>query len=385
MKLRSLDFLLIVALLLIPQLAGAEGYRTTVGEGADEIPLLVVTGTPYEMGFAVGSLLKEETQKILGGFLQLSKMGDAERFSDEVLDAAWDSVSPHTHDDFKEELRGIAAGSGLDHQDVIRAHMVPVVADYACSGVAFWGDRVSNGHLLQIRNLDYETRAGLQDHPAVVIYIPDDGIPHVCPTFAGCAGANTGMNYEGIALTEIGDTPASDWPFDLNGVHFTSLFRDILTNAKEFDTAVGMIKDAPRIKKYHYVVGSGDEQKAVKMKAHAPDLEIWGESDPTDELAPKIITDGVYHCEGRDPLAWKHIPAHSPYTAESMVDLSRTVATKGGNLLNVVFDATARELWVAYAEKDENAYLRPYVHIKMSDYIPYAPKEDAVKLSKATN
>lgn len=365
--------------------AHSEGYRTTVGEGADQIPLVVVTGTPYEMGFAVGSLLKEETQKVLGGFLQLAKMGDEERFSNEILDQAWESVSPHTHEGFKEELRGIAEGCGLELQEVIRAHMIPVVADYSCSGVAFWGERVQNGHLLQIRNLDYETKAGLQDFPSVVIYIPKDGIPHVSPSFAGCAGANTGMNYEGIALTEIGDTPASDWPFNLDGVHFTSLFRDILSTAKDLDTAVSMIKDAPRIKKYHYVVGSGEEKKAVKMKAHAPDLEIWGADDPTDEQAPKIITDGVYHCEGRDPLAWKHIPENSPYNPESMVDLSRTVATKGGNLLNVVYDATARELWVAYAEKDQNAYLRPYVHIKMADYIPYQPKEDSVKLTQATS
>ncbi|MCA9437454.1 MAG: hypothetical protein KC978_16845, partial [Candidatus Omnitrophica bacterium] len=288
MKIKTMLCLaLCVALTISVQFASAEGYRTTVGEGADQIPLLVVTGTPYEMGFAVGSLMKEETHKVLQGFLHLARMGDEERFSDETLDAAWESVSPHTHEAFKEELRGIAEGSGLDLQDVIRAHMVPVVADYACSGVAFWGDRVENGHLLQIRNLDYETRAGLQDYPAVVIYIPKEGVPHVCPTFAGCAGANTGMNYAGIALTEIGDTPASDWPFNLDGVHFTSLFRDILANAKDLDTAVGMIKDAPRIKKYHYVFGSGDEKKAVKMKAHAPNLEIWGANDPTDELAPK--------------------------------------------------------------------------------------------------
>lgn len=385
MKIRFFSSILAASLLLLPILAVAEGYRTTVGEGPDEIPLIVVKGTPYEMGFAFGSLMKEETQKVLGGFLQLARMGDPERFSEEILDSAWESVSPHTHEGFKEELRGIAEGAGLELQDVIRAHMVPVVADYSCSGVALWGERVANGHLLQIRNLDYETEAGLQDYPAVVLYIPNEGIPHVSPTFAGCAGSNTGMNAEGIALTEIGDTPASDWPFNLDGVHFTSLFRDILANQKTLDGAVSAIVDSPRIKKYHYVVGSGQERKGVKIKAHAPDIKVWADNDPTDERAPKLLTDGVYHCESRDPLAWKHFPKHSPYTAESMVDLSRTVATKGGNLLNVVYDATALELWVAYAEKDENAYLRPYVHIKMSDYLPYSPKENSVQVSRAGN
>ena len=46
----------------------------------------------------------------------------------------------------------------------------------------------------------------------------------------------------------------------------------------------------------------------------------------------------------------------------------------------MVYDATALELWIAYAEKKENAYLRPYVHLKLNDYIPYNPKGDEEKI-----
>ena len=54
-----------------------------------------------------------------------------------------------------------------------------------------------------------------------------------------------------------------------------------------------------RIKKYHFVVGDGAHKKAVKMLAHAPDLVIWTDNDPTDELAPNVLKDVVYQDEGR--------------------------------------------------------------------------------------
>ena len=47
-----------------------------------------------------------------------------------------------------------------------------------------------------------------QDHPLIVVYRPDQGIPHVNVTFAGCIGSNTGMNAEGIVLSEMETRPA---------------------------------------------------------------------------------------------------------------------------------------------------------------------------------
>ncbi|MBI4559195.1 MAG: hypothetical protein HY706_16545 [Candidatus Hydrogenedentes bacterium] len=374
-----------IALLFLSWPALAAGYRTMTGSGSDEVPVLVVTGTPYEMGYALGQLMKDEVRGLLGTYLQIAQTGDAKRFSNETLDAAWESISPHTSDRFKEELRGVADGTGMSLDAVRRAHMVPVVADFACSGVAVWGKASANGDLYQIRNLDYETGAGLQDYPAVVIYIPDKGIPHVNVTFAGSIGVNTGMNAEGVALTEIGDTPGGDYPFDLNGVHFTTMFRDILYDAHNLDEAVSMIKQAPRIKKYHFIVGDGKNKKAVKMKAHAPELLIWNDNDPKDEAAPNVFENIVYHAEGRNPIAFAHLSKYQgKYDPQRMIELSKSVPIKGSNLLDVVYDATTLELWVAYAEKVENAYLRPYVHVKMKDYLPYNPKGEHLIVTKET-
>ena len=365
--------------------AWAAGYRTSVGEGADTIPLVVVAGTPHEMGLALGSLMKNEISAFTPSYMEAIQKRGGERYTDAALDQAWELQSKYMSPRYVEELKGVAEGSGLPFDLLRRAHMAPVVSNYSCSGVAVWGDASKNRHLYQIRNLDYTTSAHLQDVPMVAVYIPNEGVPHINVSFAGVIGVNTGMNAEGISLSEIGDTPESDQPFNLDGVHFMSMFRDILYDARTLEEAVKMVQDAKRIKKYHYVIGDGKIPKAVKMRAHAPELLIWNDNDPQDELAPNMLANIVYHAEGRDPVAFAHLKKYSGnYSPDAMIQLSKAIGTIGGNLLNAVYDATALECWVAYANgRDECAYRRPYVHIKLNDYVPFNAKPENVKIEAA--
>lgn len=364
--------------------AQAEGYRTSLGTAPDDFPVIVVSGTPYEMGKSLGVLTRPEMQTFVPAFLRQAEQVGGADLSSTNLDAAWSTMEPFMSARFKDELRGLAEGSGIPLLTLQRAHMIPVVSEYACSGVAIWGPATRNGHLYQIRDLDYTIDAHLQDFPCVVIYIPKDGIAHLNPSFAGSIGCHTGMNAEGITLTEIGDTPARDKPYDLHGLHFMMMFRDILYTATNLDQAVQIIKDTHRIKKYHFVVGDGKIPAAVKMKAWAPDLVIWKDEDPNDELAPSIFPNVVYHAESRDPTARAHILqyARGRYDVDAVIQLSKSIGTLGGNLMNAVYDATAREAWLSYAEKNECAYRRTYVQVRLKDYIPYNPNTRSLKIAQ---
>ena len=364
--------------------AWAEGYRVTLGTAPDCFPVVVVTGTPKEMGLALGALMRPEIQTFAPRFLEMAQQEEGGKLSATNLDKAWESMEPFMGPQFVEEMEGLAEGAGLPLQLLKRVHMIPAISEYSCSGIAMWGKATRNGHLYQIRNLDYTTTAHLQDFRCVVVYIPKNGLAHINPSFAGSIGCHTGMNEEGITLTEIGDSPASDGPYDMHGLHFMIMFRQILSSAKTLDEAVQMIKDAKRIKKYHFVVGDGKIPAAVKMKAWAPDLVIWKDNDPTDELAPTVFPDIVYHAESRDPTAQAHLGEYGQgrYDIDAVIQLSKSVGTLGGNLMNVAYDATAREAWISYALGDECAYRRPYVRVKMSDFVPYNPAQTRFKIEK---
>lgn len=345
----------------------------TIGSGDDEIKVVVVSGTPYEMGFQLGKALKEDVKNCMSNFLKYAEIGDSNRYNTKVLDNAWISTEPYLNDRFKEELLGLSDGSQVPWEELKRAHMIPVVGNYACSGVSVWGSASENGNLYQIRNLDFTMGGGLQDYPTIVIYLPSDGIPHASATFAGYIGAHTGINAEGIVLSEKGSSPNKEYPFDLDGTHFSTLFRDLLYDANTLNEALEIVTSAKLIKRYHLYIGDGKvgSKGAAKILVSSPDsvkLKIWKDNDPTDEVAPKVMDNTCYYTMDNDAAYEFLTKNHGKFNSDKMIELSRLVADEDGSLENVVYDATNLEMWVAYANGNEVASSRPYVYIDLKKY-----------------
>jgi|GEM_PF-3995796 len=209
-----------------------EGFVTTAGTCTDKIKVAVVQGTPYEMGSQLGNLLKDDIDSCLFDFLSYAQEEAPDIYSNEQLDQAWETNAPHIDFRVIEEMKGMADASGIDLKMIQRSHMIPVISSYACSGAAVWGEGTKNNHTYQIRNLDFTMGADLQDHPLIVIYIPDDGTPHMNVTFAGYIGSHTGMNANHMVFGEKGESPMSEYPYDVNGVHFSFLFRSLMYDSK---------------------------------------------------------------------------------------------------------------------------------------------------------
>ncbi len=356
-------------------------YRTVVGTGADAITVVVVGGTATEMGRSLGELMADE---IVANMTSYETFAEAAGIDTAALDDAWQRVSPFIDQQFLDELQGVADGlanrgySGR-YQRLVRIHMIPVIESYSCSAIAVWGKASADEHLYQIRNLDWELESGAQDNPWIVVYHPTDGIPHANVGFAGMLGCITGINSKGIALSEVGDSPSSEAPYNLNGEHFATLLRKILYDADNLTEAVDILAGTERIKRYHYVFGDGrNERRAVKIKAHAPDtppndLIIYTDADPNDPVRGEGLStfdDVVYHAESRDPIAHEHLTNnYGTYDSTKMITLSRNVATHGASVLNAVYDATSLEMWVAFAEgADSEAYTREYVYVDLHKY-----------------
>jgi hypothetical protein len=347
---------------------GGGGYRFSVSHDSAQVPVVVVGGTPYQMGWHLGRLLRPEIQAfvpaVLSGFQAQMKLTDDE------LDRVWATTAAYTDDRFEQELVGLAEGAGLPVRVMQRAHCLPLLMPYSCSSIAAWGNATHDGHLYQTRNLDWSLEAGAHRFPALVVYLPIAGHAHVLPTFAGVIGANCGLSTAGIALAEMGDSPAREMPYNLHAPHFTTWFRTILNDASSLTDALDIFRKQPATKRYHFVFGDGQtERRAVKILANSlekPDrqIRIWKDNDPSDELAPSVLPQVVYQDEGRGafPTLQKD---HGQLNAERLIDLACRIPIKGGNVLNALFDATALRLWVSYAGGDLEAYQRPFVFLDL--------------------
>ena len=166
----------------------------------------------------------------------------------------------------------------------------------------------------------------------------------------------------------------SEYPFDLNGVHFSFLFRTLLYDAKSLDDVLNIVKNTSLIKRYFLFFSDGNEQTmgAAKVLVSTPDsvkLTIWKDNDPNDNLAPNIMPNSIYYTAD-NTKAYEVLQKHiGTFNEKSMIEFSRAVASQSSSLLNVVFDATTLEMWIAYANKLESAGKQPYVHINMEDYL----------------
>jgi hypothetical protein len=348
---------------------GGSGYRFTIHNGIANVPVIVVGGTPYQMGWQLGHLMKDEIRQLAP--VALERFKRQLKISDETLDQVWATTAGHTDGRVLQQLAGLAEGSGVPVRTLEHVHCFPLLVPYSCSSIAAWGSATEDGHLYQTRNLDWSLKVGAHEFPAIIVYQPTTGHVHVTPTFAGFVGAQCGMNDAGIVLAEMGDASASDAPYNLHAPHFTTWFRTILYDASSLTDALDIFHRQPQTKKYHFVFSDGrDEKRAVKIRVEdggsaEQSVQQWSDNDRKDELAPNVLSCVVYQDEGRGafPVLEKE---QGKLNAQKLIALANRIPIKGGNVMNVVFDATALRLWVSYAGQGEEAYQRPYVFLDMT-------------------
>jgi isopenicillin-N N-acyltransferase-like protein len=344
----------------------SQAQVTSLSNGEDQVPLVVVQGTPYEMGYQLGQATKEAIHTWVPAALAgvATQLGVAEQQMQEV----WSRSASYADDRVEQEMAGMADGAGIELAKLQSLHAASILMPYSCSSIAAWGNATEDGHLYQTRNLDWVMEIGAHNFAVIVVYQPDQGVPHVIPNFAGIVGAHSGMSAKGIVLSEMGDAGDKMAPYQVHAPHFSIYFRTMLYDADSLSTALKIFQDQPPIKAYHFVFGDGlNEKRAVKIRTQADDIAIWNDNDPHDEFFPNVMACTVYNDEGRG--AFPTIKRDfGKLSGPKLVDLANQIPIKGGNVVNVVYDATGMKMWVTYAKGETEAYLRKPVFVDLKQY-----------------
>ncbi|MFW5867074.1 MAG: C45 family autoproteolytic acyltransferase/hydrolase [Armatimonadota bacterium] len=321
------------------------GTRSSIGEGEDAISVLHLWGTPYEMGYAHGALCREEVKAFYDRLLGAAKELGVPMT---VIDIAWAQMQPHVPERYMEEMRGLADGAGVDLKVVHRAHAVPDLSEFNCTFFAAWGDSTADGHLHQIRALDYEMNAGIQDEPALLVCEPEGQNAFVNIGWLGFTGCISGMNAEKIALSEIGDHFSDDVE-TLAGTPMPFLMRRVLEEAKTLDEALAIFDSAPRTSSFLYCVSDAKVPDARGLRTCADFCEVWAPADYEELALPEYVAWSM-GCEsewdGRLFETMKPLIGQIDETT-GMETVMRGMGT--GNLHAVHYDVTDLKLWVANA------------------------------------
>nr|XP_006823778.1 PREDICTED: protein dcd1B-like [Saccoglossus kowalevskii] len=271
----------------VKQIKNAKLY--TAGKGDDVIKVLHLWGTPYEMGYAHGTILKDEATDLLNevwGYLE-KQVTDAingtlpgffqEWFLKDVADLGLDialdleraATKPFTPDYFDEEMKGISDASGVDVKKIERIHMLGELTKGSCSMYGAWGKAVPMpGSVMQLRALDWASDGPFQNHPQITVYHIDETNSNNGHTFAnvgwtGWIGSIQGMSSKQMAISEIGvsypdDTFVKESRF---GYPFTYILRDILQFDNTLDDSINRIANARRT--CNLILGVGDAKEWI--------------------------------------------------------------------------------------------------------------------------
>jgi len=350
-RIRSATLVLaVLALAAVPAAAQAGwGVVRTIGTDTDEITVLHVGGTPYQMGWWHGNLLGPKVQANVASLLGSP---DYAALTETEWDAAIALLWPHVPPEYDQEIHGLADASAVAYRDLQKIHVVPDLSEYHCSNFCAFGSATAGAHMIQMRILDWSMDTGIQDNPVLTVYHPDGGIRHATLGFAGLVGSVTGINDQHAAMGEMGDNFGPEHE-TLDGEPLIFLMRDVVARAHNYAEAYSIMQSAPRTSSLWYVVGDSVTPNAGIFQTAMDIFNVWGPGQPI--YGYPALPDCVYGGHYMEMLYSDLSSNFGAITPEVGQYIARNNAIPGGNLLDVVYDVTTLQLWAAYAEGPADA------------------------------
>ena len=346
---------------------------TREADGGKLIPMAgkqvaLLCGSHRQMGRQHGKLLAPSTRVLMATVLYtvgLYASIDSGKWFLDTLREARRRTWPHTPECYKEEMAGLAEGSGLPRDIVEIGTSFPEY--FHCSGFAVWGKATKDGKLYHGRVLDYMREVGFQHHATVFVCKPAQGHAFVNVGYAGFIGCVTGMNERQVAVGEMGGGGVGEW----DGLSMGLLMRHVLENAETLDEAVSIFRATPRTCEYYYVVSDGKIPDARGLWT-TPKKFIVIEPNKPHERLPIPVGDAVLMSSGKryDALVANVQAAFGQIDVTGARALAgRKVAIPNGNLHNVVFAPQTLELWVQDASAKKPAFKMPYAHLNFGQLL----------------
>ena len=338
--------------------------------------VVLLQGTPEEIGKAHGELLRDEAVRcfdsVLHSFGTVQTVVNGRWFRHD-LQQAYARLAPHIPEHHKQETRALARSLNLEESLVEAGNVFPEM--FHCSGFAVFGRATHDGKLYHGRVLDYMTMIGLQDSATTFIVAPTGKIPFANVGYGGFIGSVSGMNAKAISLGEMGGRGEGKW----DGVPMATLMRRALEECSSLDEVMQLWKNSPRTCEYYYVFADGKTNRAVGVAAYPESVEFVQPGEGHPRLGEGIEDAVVLSAGSRLTELRKRVTnLHGQIDAGSAQTLMCRPVAMESNLHNVLFVPEDGILYVANADHRRPAADRPYVRLDLNELLKsmIAPSAD---------
>ncbi len=337
--------------------------------------ILIIAGTPRQMGKAHGTLMKKQARGLVEKTLYV--VGAAETiqsgrwFMDRMAEIER-RAGPHVPQRFVVECDALSQAAGISIRDGRYANLFP--ERFHCTGVAVRGKASAGGRVMHARVLDYMRDINLQAGAAVIVFMPQGYNKWMTLSYAGFIGTVTAMNEHGLAVGEMGGRGLGDW----DGMPMSLLLRDVMERAKTVGEAMKIIEETPRTCEYYYVL-SDKNRNIVGLHCTADKVEVMrpGRQHP---LLPTVPEDTVL-ISGPDRaqvLSRRLLRHYGKIDAATMIEIIKRPVAMSSNLHNAVFLPETLDMWVADAGRHTVACDEPYARCNLAQLIRFYEETTAL-------
>ena len=263
------------------------GDRVYLGQNwfgkRDKLPVLYLTGTPFEMGYANGVLTQKQIHQQEDSVVALVNHVAPYRWLKFMLEFFVTYKNRHMTEnitpDLQLEMLGIARGCPDTHpemgpyynrilnyhgaQDISYMLMNSPLIRRGCTAFGAWGAATVENHLLCGRNFDWEADPVFDEDRILIICEPKNGIAFISLAWAGMAGCVSGMNREGISITVNG--APSHLPAD-SATPTCLVAREVLEHAHNLAEATEIIRKRKVFVSAMFLVGSRADGKFIVVE-----------------------------------------------------------------------------------------------------------------------
>ena len=328
--------------------------------------ILLVAGTPEQMGAAHGLLLRDSIRKLCQRVLYLVGGGDSLHsgvWPFERLAEIERRTLPHLPKRFVAECDAMSKAAEVSQRDGRAANLFP--ERFHCSGVAVRGKATLDGKVLHARVLDYMRDIRLQDAAVLMVFMPEGRHPWVSQGYSGFIGTVTAMNAEGLAVGEMGGRGQGDW----DGMPMSFLLREVVERAATVDEALDIIRRTPRTCEYYYVVS--DKSRAIAaVHCDARQMTVLRPGQQHPRL-PRVPDDAVMISgPGRaEVLSQRLHQQYGKIDPAALIEIIKRPVAMNSNLHDAVFSPETLDLWIADAGRNTPACDEPYSHFNLNELL----------------
>jgi isopenicillin-N N-acyltransferase like protein len=330
--------------------------------------ILIVSGTPQQMGTAHGTLLKQQVRNLVDRVVYM--VGGIESIQSgkwflDTMEEIQRRTLPHVPGRFFVECDALSDAAGIDRRDGRYANLFP--ERFHCSGVAVRGKASLDGQVIHARVLDYMRDINLQSYAAVVVFIPEGHHAWMSLGYAGFVGSVTAMNERGLAIGEMGGGGEGDW----DGMPMSFLVRDVMERASTVEEGLEILKNTPRTCQYYYVL-SDKSGNIAGVKCDAREITVLRPGRQHPEL-PLISEDTVLISAGdrAKTLSQRLQDNHGKIDVPAMIEMIKRPVAMNSNLHDAIFTPQTLDMWFADAGKWTPACDEPYAHCNLAELIRF--------------